>query len=182
MWDRITPGNQYNNQTGQFNNTLQGVLGLGGKLAAGVIGGPLAGAAAGKGLDYLFTRDQGPGGPERSQWGIPQMGVHAPNLGFGGGMTFGSPSFGHMGGMGQFGNNMDQFAGQPQGNGLAGGFMGNGQFNFGPMPQPNVVARPSNNIGKPTFTISGQAARDSIRDLASGAQRADAVSRYKARV
>ena len=116
------------------------MLGLGGKVAAGMIGGPVAGAAAGKGLDYLFTRNEGPGEVTRSEVAIPGGQVYAPNLGFGGGrMNIGRPMIGPTGGMTQFGNNLDNFMVPSQGPGIAGGFMGNGQFNFGP---GSMAARP----------------------------------------
>lgn len=57
--DRVLPGNNYNSSTGQYSNIGSGLGGLALGVGAGLVGGPVLGGLARRGINNYLTSHQG---------------------------------------------------------------------------------------------------------------------------
>lgn len=127
--DRILPGQNYDTNTGTYQNIGKGILGLGARLGATALAGPAVGALVGKGAGYLIDHT-GKIGPVAAEGipltsnvdaGVPGYQVNQPQISANLGLGAQSPG--------------NSWAGYTQGAGSINNF-GNTQFGNGQATQP----------------------------------------------
>lgn len=159
MVDGLLPGNQYNQQTGQFSNVWSGIGGRAASIAASMYGGPQAGMAVNRaaanwinnGNPFAF-RGGGNAWAQipRGTFPVDFGGVNVPNVGMG---QYGTPGYG--------GTETAQAPwtglGTPTGNVVNGGALGA----WANTTAPRSIAPLAAGVGRGGASVlSGQAAQD----------------------